>query len=331
MNSIDFSEELIQKFECMDKWGREGRPFLFVVDYEGQEGYLIDCPLEQEEICFTFRSVHNGTKSVDREKKAELKAKPLSLEDYHQKFAIVRNALLRGDSFLANLTVATPIETNLSLEEIYHRAQAPYKLYIPHRFVCFSPERFVRIDLENLQIETHPMKGTIKADLPCAEERILQDPKERAEHYTIVDLMRNDLAQVGREVEVASFRYIDRISTLKGDLLQVSSCIRAHLPQEEAPKLGTILRQLLPAGSICGAPKKATLNAIAQAEAQKRGFYTGVMAYFDGKVLESAVLIRFIEEEGGQMFYRSGGGITINSVEEEEYQEVLNKVYFPFS
>ena len=173
------------------------------------------------------------------------------------------------------------------------------------------------------------MKGTIDASLPNARERILADKKEEAEHATIVDLIRNDLSQVASEVTVSRYRYIDELQTNRGRLLQVSSEIRGKLPEDWKASLGDILFRLLPAGSITGAPKKKTMQIISEAETYERGFYTGVMGYFDGSSLDSAVMIRFVEQEGDRMYFKSGGGITCRSEVESEYHEMKQKVYVP--
>ena len=86
---------------------------------------------------------------------------------------------------------------------------------------------------------------------------------------------------------------------------------------------------MMPAGSICGAPKEKTVNIIQQVEGQERGYYTGVFGYFDGEVLESAVSIRYLEKKEDKLWYRSGGGITFLSTEEEEYNELIKKIYVP--
>jgi para-aminobenzoate synthetase component 1 len=167
------------------------------------------------------------------------------------------------------------------------------------------------------------MKGTIDASIPNAEQIILNDPKEKAEHATIVDLIRNDLSIVADQVEVVSYRYIDKLSTNKGDLLQVSSKITGQLPENYAQKLGDIIFSLLPAGSISGAPKPKTLEIIEKAEDYKRGFYTGICGWFDGEKLDSAVMIRFIEQQDDKMIFKSGGGITSQSNMEKEYEELI--------
>jgi para-aminobenzoate synthetase component 1 len=173
------------------------------------------------------------------------------------------------------------------------------------------------------------MKGTIDAAIPGAEKMILDDVKELAEHVTIVDLIRNDLSQVATQVEVARFRYLDEIKTVDKKLLQVSSEITGILPGNYLSCLGEIFVKLLPAGSVTGAPKPKTLEIIRQAENEERGYYTGVFGYFDGERVDSGVMIRFIEEIDGKYFYRSGGGITTQSVVEKEYQEIIDKVYVP--
>jgi para-aminobenzoate synthetase component 1 len=181
------------------------------------------------------------------------------------------------------------------------------------------------------KIYAFPMKGTIDASIPGAREKILNDPKEMAEHVTIVDLLRNDLSEVAENVQVTRFRYVDEIRTIHKDLLQVSSEIRGDLPMDYIQHIGDILLKLLPAGSVSGAPKRKTLEIIRAAEKEPRGYYTGVMGLFDGSVLESGVMIRFMEYVGNDLYYRSGGGITTQSNAEMEYQEAIDKIYVPLN
>ncbi len=239
----------------------------------------------------------------------------------------VHHELHAGNSFLTNLTFRTPVASSLSLEEIFAHSQAKYRLWWANRFVCFSPETFVRI--EEGTIATFPMKGTIDAALPDAEARLLGNEKEKAEHATIVDLLRNDLSQIARGVHVRRFRYLDRVQTHQKTLLQASSEIVGTLPTDYAAHIGDLLCSLLPAGSVSGAPKPKTLEIIRRVEGSPRGFYTGVFGVFDGSRLDSAVMIRFIEQREGQLFYRSGGGIHAFSDAAAEYQEMLDKIYVP--
>ena len=167
------------------------------------------------------------------------------------------------------------------------------------------------------------------AKLPNAKKTILADQKEMAEHVMIVDLMRNDLGIIGSAVKVEKFRYVEKIKAGEKELLQVSSKITATLPPDWKNRLGTLLSHILPAGSISGTPKKSTLNIINRVENFDRAFYTGVFGVFDGKSLRSGVMIRFIEKENDQLFYKSGGGITIDSDAQSEYDELIDKIYLP--
>ncbi len=252
---------------------------------------------------------------------------PVEQDAYMRSFRIVYANLLAGNSYLVNLTFPTSIEISITLPEIFSRSNARYRLLFGDRFVVFSPEIFVQI--ENGRISSFPMKGTIDAALPDAEKQILADPKETAEHNTIVDLIRNDLSMVTSHVSVKRFRYIEKIDTHEKSLLQVSSEISGQLDGQYMANLGNIFRKLLPAGSISGAPKKKTLQIINEAETYNRGFYTGVFGYFNGVKLDSGVMIRFIRNENGSLVFCSGGGITVNSNPEMEYKELTDKVYVP--
>lgn len=308
---------------------QKGIPFLFILNFELTEGYFVQNPLAQNDILFQFRGVGNKVSGSNASMWHDrtLKVYPISENEYKERFDKVSAGLYGGDSFLVNLTVKTEIGMAFSLEDIFRMSNAPYTLYVPGRFVCFSPERFVEI--ENGCLSTNPMKGTIDASIPEAENIILNDFKEKAEHNTIVDLLRNDLSMSATDVNVKRFRYVDRIKTQQKEILQVSSEIEGVLPADYRNKLGDILFDMLPAGSVSGAPKQATLKLIKEAEGEPRGYYTGIAGYFDGSVFDSAVLIRYIETENGKLFFRSGGGITAYSNWAEEYQEVLDKIYLP--
>lgn len=310
----------------MNRAGESRMPFLFGVDFELQNAFFIENPLLQPDVLFDFCGVTNAS-VINDFPQFHLKAFPESEDTYARRFNIIQGGLMRGDSFLANLTIRTKIETNYTLRQIFDCSKALYRLYMPGKFVCFSPERFVRI--KEGKIFSHPMKGTIDAQIPNAERVILEDAKERAEHNTIVDLIRNDLNRVAQRVHVNRFRYIDRIETNAGAILQVSSEIEGELPSDYHERLGDILFKLLPAGSVSGAPKEATLALIRKAEERPRGYYSGIAGYYDGDGLDSCVLIRLIENACGSYYFRSGGGITINSDCQREYLEAIQKIYVP--
>lgn len=309
--------------------GAQRIPFFFLIDFEQQKPIIVSLERCVEMgILFDFPQWNNLPHTdISCSKAFTLTKYPIDFSIYQQGFQRVKQALQKGNSYLLNLTYRTPIEINYTLSELFYATQAKYKLLYNNEFVCFSPEPFIKI--ENNQIFTYPMKGTINADLASAPEQLLNSEKEQREHYTIVDLMRNDLATVGHHVKVERFRYLEKIETERGAIWQTSSEIRADLEPNWQSKIGSMLSKILPAGSISGAPKEKTLEIIRQAELHQRGYYTGVFGIFTGEHLQSAVAIRFISQQNGNCYFHSGGGITIQSDPKQEYQELLEKIYVP--
>ena len=406
------------KQKIIDKINRlasQKEPFLFVINYQADETFIRKLSdINPEECLFDFEGRGNWRENHSKEmgdskriyeetsreipkeisEKKFFKGTPLDspiswqiapplYEDYERSFNIVKSNIMAGNSYLTNLTNRVPVNCNLSLEDIFHRAKGKYKLLLRRKrtqaedkahlkeeaqnkahlkeenieenltpFVCFSPETFVRI--KGGRIYSYPMKGTLDASLPNSEKLLMEDRKEAAEHATIVDLIRNDLSRVAEDVRVDKYRYVDVLHTNKGDILQTSSEISGRLPEDYPHHLGEILDAQLPAGSITGAPKDKTMQIIQEAEGYDRGFYTGIMGFYDQGELNSAVMIRFIEEETSsvdfeadgeknfkvnegkkpkesrKLYFKAGGGITSKSDCRREYEEVIQKIYLPF-
>lgn len=317
-----------EAIDVINELGTHKTPFLFFTDFTGEKAWVK--PLSKilpEEVSYQIGPFSSGKKTHSRKKDFTFRKDPIPFSAFEAPFNQVVHEISIGNSFLVNLTFKTPIQTSLSLQEIFDISQAKYKLRYKDQFVVFSPETFVKI--VNGNIYSYPMKGTIDAQIPDAASKILRDTKETAEHVTIVDLIRNDLSQVAETVEVTKFRFITEVKTHEKTLLQVSSEIKGKLHEGYQNKLGTLLFQLLPAGSISGAPKPSTIAIIQAAEQYQRGFYTGICGAFDGENLDTGVMIRFIEKEGNQLFYKSGGGITSFSNAAKEYQEIIDKIYVP--
>ncbi|WP_410492582.1 aminodeoxychorismate synthase component I [Chryseobacterium sp. FH1] len=312
----------------MNELSERKEPFFFLIDFLMDEVRIFtQTDIQNNSLLIDFQNITNVSNEYATIPNFEWKSFPETLEDYQKGFKIVQENLKKGNSYLTNYTRKTEIETNLTLEDIFKFSKAKYKILVPDEFVCFSPETFIEIIDNN--IFTHPMKGTIDAEIENAENILKNDPKEKAEHYTVVDLLRNDLSMVANNVRVKDFQRIDFIKTKQKNLLAMSSEIEGEIKPEFQNKIGSILQKLLPAGSILGAPKPKTLEIILEAEKYDRGFYTGIAGYFDGKNLDSCVMIRFIEKENGKLFFKSGGGITHQSDLESEYEEMKNKIYVP--
>ncbi|MFS4431387.1 aminodeoxychorismate synthase component I [Chryseobacterium sp. GVT01B] len=317
-----------QKFMKMDELSLQKVPYFFVIDFlsENVEIYQ-EHEIEKSGLIIDFQEFSNTKETQALDKKVVWKSFPETLESFKIGFDKVQKNIRLGNSYLVNYTRKTKIETNLTLEEIFYHSNAKYKVFYKDFFVFFSPETFVKII--NGKILTYPMKGTIDASIENAAEVLKNDKKEKAEHYTVVDLLRNDLSMVADDVKVDQFQHIDFIKTQQKDLYAMSSEISGMIKPEFDGKVGSIMQKLLPAGSILGAPKPKTLEIILDAEGYERGYYTGVCGWFDGQNVDSCVMIRFIEKEGEQLYFKSGGGITHMSKLEDEYQEMKNKIYVP--
>lgn len=313
----------------MNQWGKEHTPFVFLLDFELNKPMCWKWSDSENIFQFNFDGVTNQKKANTqnnniRSSDFEFNKAPISFEAYKNKFDQIKKEIELGNSFLVNLTTKTKINSNYTIAEIFNRANAKYTCYLKNEFVCFSPETFVKIKAG--KIYSYPMKGTINASIPDAKNILLNDLKEISEHATMVDLIRNDLSRVSKNVKVTKYRYYEEIVTQQDNLGQVSSEIMGELAPNYFENIGEILFDLLPAGSISGAPKQKTVNIIAAAEKEDRGYYTGIAGYYDGQNLDSTVLIRYLQNDN---YYRSGGGITCNSEALNEYQEMIDKVYVP--
>jgi len=312
----------------MNTLGKQHIPFLFVIDFEQKKPLVIRAnKINSKNIKFHFNRNANIECECRMDKDLKINKNTIKFEEYQKAFEKVKQNIDLGNTYLLNLTKPSKIITDLTFDEIFFKSKAKYKMNFENKFVFFSPETFVKIERD--KISSYPMKGTIDAKIENAESIILNDQKEIAEHNTIVDLIRNDLNMVAKNVAVENFRYIEKIKTNNKTLLQVSSKITGDLPKDYQKNIGDIIFKLLPAGSISGAPKRKTLEIIKQAENYTRGYYTGIAGYFDGRCLDSCVIIRYIEKEGKHLFYKSGGGITSFSNLEKEYKELEDKIYIP--
>ncbi|WP_313956864.1 aminodeoxychorismate synthase component I [Aliarcobacter cryaerophilus] len=312
--------------DILNKFGSLKEPFLFLISYDLKKTYIEKLQNLSQNIKFEIDS-----KNKKNIKDYSLKKYPISFIEYKKKFDLIQDEIKNGNSYLLNLTAQTKIDTNLTLDDIYEASSSLLKLRVKLDdldFVCFSPEKF--IDIKDNKIYTYPMKGTIDSNLTDAKNILLNSKKELAEHTMVVDLLRNDLGKVAKNIKVEEFRTFSKIITKDRELFQTSSIISGDLQNNWQEKIGDILSNILPAGSITGTPKKSTIEILKNIENYDRGFYSGIVGIFDGINLQSFVLIRFIENINNELFYKSGGGITSDSIAKEEYEELLNKVYLPF-
>ena len=317
----------MQLSSLLNLYGSQRIPFFFCINYTQDQWAVYPLTELPSDIHYTIES--KNTPLTTPKKLTDFASKPIDFNTYKTKFNAVQEEIKKGNTYLLNLTSPTQIASAHSLFEIYSNAQAKYKIFYKNQFVSFSPETFIQINKNT--IATYPMKGTIEASRDDALQTLLANQKELAEHTMVVDLLRNDLNKVAKNICVEQFRYIDKIYAGKKELLQMSSKITGELHHNWHANIGDILLPLLPAGSITGTPKRKTTELIQSIENYDRGFFTGIWGVYDGEMLDSAVLIRFIEQNSAdndfEYTYKSGGGITLDSLAHEEYNEMLHKIY----
>lgn len=312
----------------MNELGKKRQPYLAIISFDMQKNHVL--PLNglcESECLYQFPGATNAKNKPVSRVNTKLDFTPLCFADYLQAYSKILYHINRGDSYLCNLCFETALHLHDNPKHFFHVSHAKYKLWLKNEFVCFSPESFVKT--KNDTIYTYPMKGTIDASEKDAEQKLLSDPKEKAEHFTITDLLRNDLSMVSRDAEVNRYRYVEKLKTSRNNLLQTSTEIKGTLYKNWRSHTGDLLFKLLPAGSITGAPKQKTTQIINKTEKHKRGYYTGVACIFDGTNLDSFVMIRMITKKNGKYVYKSGGGITSLSKPEYEYKEMIQKIYVP--
>ncbi len=205
---------------------------------------------------------------------------------------------------------------------------SPYMFYIftdDVEIAGASPETLVK--LENGVLHTFPLAGTRARGKTEEEDKrieieLLADEKERAEHDMLVDLGRNDIGKVSEFGSVIVDKYMDieHLSHVMHIGSDVSGKIRKDCDAIDA------IAAVIPAGTLCGAPKIRACEIIDELENDKRGIYGGAIGYIDfAGNLDVCIAIRVAFTKNGKVFVRSGAGIVADSIPENEYQECINK------
>ncbi|WP_252060457.1 anthranilate synthase component I family protein [Acinetobacter sp. AHP123] len=257
-----------------------------------------------------------------------------SKEQYFEAFNKIQEYIKAGDCYQINLTQEFKADFKGSLlnkaEELWSLTNAPYAGYLKldqFELLSCSPELFIEFN-QNKQIKTRPIKGTmpryedIEKDF-ISKQTLKNSQKDQAENVMIVDLLRNDLSiyantgsvKTTQLFEIESFNQVHHmvseiVATLKDDINPMQMLLSA-----------------LPGGSITGAPKIRAMQIIEELEEEARGAYCGTLGYFnfDGTGRWN-ILIRSFQQYQNQLSLWAGGGITIASNAEAEYQESLDKI-----
>lgn len=204
---------------------------------------------------------------------------------------------------------------------------SPYLFYFDYgnyKLMGSSPES--QIIIQNNTAVVHPIAGTAKRtgddELDKhATENLIADAKENAEHVMLVDLARNDLSRVSKEVEVNYYKQIHQYS----HVIHLVSEVQGKVEANTNPFL--VMAKTFPAGTLSGAPKYKAMQLIATYENDARGFYAGTIGFvgFNGNC-NKAIMIRTMLSKNNQLHYQAGAGVVVASEPENELQEVNNKL-----
>ncbi|GGY14662.1 anthranilate synthase component I family protein [Paludibacterium paludis] len=258
---------------------------------------------------------------------------------YLDKIRRCKRAIADGESYEICLTtkLTMPLSETFAPLDAYLRLRrvnpAPYACFLrtpDYAVLCSSPECFLRID-QNGYVRARPIKGTLpRSDDPQTDrahiDALKTDPRFFSENLMIVDLLRNDLARSCEpgSIEVPGLMEVESYATVH----QLVSTIRGKLAGTPIE----CVRHCFPGGSMTGAPKKRTLEILAQLETTPRGIYSGAIGYLSlNRTADLNIVIRTLVCHSGQAELGVGGAITQLSDPEAEYEEVLLKARAPFS
>ncbi|GAA4380173.1 anthranilate synthase component I family protein [Hymenobacter koreensis] len=242
-----------------------------------------------------------------------------------------RQHCLRGDVFQIVLSRRFQQRFRGDEFQVYRALRAinpsPYLFYFDYghyRLLGSSPEPQLLVNGREASI--FPIAGTFRrtghdAEDAALAQKLVEDPKENAEHVMLVDLARNDLARHGRTVEVRRFREIQYYS----HVIHLVSHVAATLAEGTDPL--QVAADTFPAGTLSGAPKVRAMQLIDQLEPTARGMYGGCIGHlgFDGD-FNHAIFIRSFVSIGGTLFYQAGAGVVAKSEVESELNEVHHKL-----
>ena len=131
--------------EQLNSFGKEGKPFVFLVDFEGEKPLIFD-PDDNGKILWQTPNHSNFEKKSTPKQLTNWEVQPVSFENYKKAFRVIQNHIHNGDTYLLNFTQPSKIETNLNLGNIFYLSSATYKVFLKEHFVSFTPEAFVKIN-----------------------------------------------------------------------------------------------------------------------------------------------------------------------------------------
>ncbi|WP_291746368.1 aminodeoxychorismate synthase component I [Clostridium sp.] len=308
---------------------------IIIFDLINNKKYITDLDGHIENIHNILKVIDNGEKIADEivyEKSENIFYSNFVKEDYKKAVAKLKDYIVSGDVYIANMTQRFWCYNDDESFNIYKKLRsinkAPFSAYLnfdDFQIISSSPERFVQVI--NNKAHTRPIKGTRPRGNNKKEDEVnklelINSEKDKAELLMVVDLERNDFSKVCKPhtVKVTENFKLEEyatvfhlVSTVEGELKNNVSSVRC-------------IKECFPGGSITGTPKIRAMEIIEELEKVKRNIYTGSIGYFDFRGnCDFNIVIRTIVKKDNKAYFGVGGGITYDSIEEDEYNETLDK------
>lgn len=328
----DADLQFFEKIVAYDHLSNKAVIILNINKDDNIEEKYAECEKLSSEIADILRNC-NPVKETTEKCGKELTVKSnLTKEEYMKNVEKAKEYIKDGDIFQVVLSQRFEIDNPPNSFDVYRLLRStnpsPYLFYFKHDDYAIagaSPEMLVSV--EKGTVITKPIAGTIKRGATPEEDeanenKLINDPKERAEHTMLVDLGRNDIGKISEfgSVEVTELMAIERYSKV----MHIVSNVKGTLRSDRKPLDALI--SVLPAGTLSGAPKVRAMEIIDELENCKRGLYGGTVGYlaFDGS-LDTCIAIRTVLFKNNKAYVQAGGGIVADSVPENEYMESCNK------
>lgn len=257
---------------------------------------------------------------------------------YHEAVRAVIRRIESGAVYQANISHRLRFKADEALDAFSIYARAVARSSAAHaaflnlgdtQIVSLSPERFFSVTSEGgaATIRAEPIKGTRPRGATAAEDERLAralatSAKDRAENIMIADLTRNDLSRICADgsIREEAIAALQSHATVHHLVSRISGALKDGVSAADA------LAALFPCGSITGAPKVEAMRTIAAIEGAGRGPYCGAIGFIDDRGgADFSVAIRTAIVSGRRVDLPVGGGVTLRSDPEAEYQETLDK------
>ncbi|MEY8759280.1 anthranilate synthase component I family protein [Chryseobacterium tongliaoense] len=307
--------------------------YVIAINHYNDEMHIIENQIEgvKSELYSLENLLKNKNSVVYPFEKTGQETSNITDEEYLDLVKTAQKHCMRGDVF--QLVLSRRFQQKFQGDEfnVYRALRninpSPYLFFFDYgNYKLFGSSPESQLIIKDNKAIIHPIAGTFKrtghfeTDLQSIEE-LKNDPKENAEHTMLVDLARNDLGKLGKNVTVTKLKEIQLFS----HVIHMVSEVTADLPENTKPF--EMVATTFPQGTLSGAPKHKALQLINQYEKDSRGYYGGCIGIIGlNGSCNQAIMIRTFLSKNNTLYYQAGAGLVAKSIPENELQEVNNKL-----